>query len=84
MSTPDRKTAEVRHLLESGAHPVVPVELADRAAELGLRMLHRRRIARRLMWLLLMAAVIVFAVWAATVQPWVAPPSTVTPPVDGL
>ncbi|MFE9117160.1 hypothetical protein [Streptomyces sp. NPDC007172] len=84
MSTPDRKTAEVRRLLESGAHPVVPVELAGRAAELGTRMLHRRRIARRLLWLLLVAAVIVFAVWAAMVQPWVAPPSTVTPPVDGL
>ncbi|AYG80832.1 hypothetical protein DWB77_02970 [Streptomyces hundungensis] len=84
MSAPDRKTAEVRRMLEGATHPTVPAELADRAAELGLRMLHRRRIARRLLWLLLTAAVIAFLVWASVAQPWVAPPSTVTPPVDGL
>ncbi|MCX5385276.1 hypothetical protein [Streptomyces sp. NBC_00083] len=81
MSTPDRKTAEVRRLLESAAHPAVPAELADRAAELGLRMLRRRRAVRRLLWLLVAAAAVVFAVWASIAQPWVAPPSTVTPPV---
>jgi ferric-dicitrate binding protein FerR (iron transport regulator) len=84
MRTPDRKTAEVRRLLEGGPHPAVPAELAARATELGLRMLHRRRIVRRALWLLLAVAVIVFLVWASIAQPWVAPPSTVTPPVEGL
>ncbi|MFG3286969.1 hypothetical protein [Streptomyces sp. NPDC048111] len=84
MSAPDRKTAEVRRLLEGGAHPAVPAELAAQAVELGLRMLHRRRVVRRLLWLLLAAGVIVFLVWASMAQPWVTPPSTVTPPVDGL
>ncbi|MGW2818207.1 hypothetical protein [Streptomyces sp. NPDC001415] len=84
MRTPDRKTAEVRRLLESGPHPAVPAELAAQAVELGLRMLHRRRLVRRTLWLLLAVAVIVFLVWASLAQPWVTPPSTVTPPVEGL
>lgn len=84
MRTPDRKTAEVRRLLEGGPHPAVPTELAAQATELGLRMLHRRRLVRRILWVLLAAAVIVFLVWASIAQPWVAPPSTVTPPVEGL
>ncbi|MER0447929.1 hypothetical protein ABR738_25805 [Streptomyces sp. Edi4] len=81
MSMPDRKSAEVRRLLEGGAHPVLPAELASRAAELGLRVLRRRRVARRLLWLLATAAVLAFALWASIAHPWVAPPSSVTPPV---
>ncbi|WP_329463363.1 hypothetical protein [Streptomyces sp. NBC_01431] len=84
MNTYDRKAAEVRRLLEAGAHPVVPAELAARAVELGLRMLHRRRVVRRALWLLLAAAAIAFLVWASMARPWVVPPSTVTPPVEGL
>lgn len=83
MSLPDRKEAEVRRVLE-GPHPPVPAELAVRAAELGQRLLRRRRAARRLMWLVIVAAAVVFAVWAARVHPWVAPPSTVAPPVEGF
>ncbi|MFD9488120.1 hypothetical protein [Streptomyces sp. NPDC059991] len=83
MSLPDRKEAEVRRLLE-GPHPPVPAELALRAAESGLRLLRRRRAARRLMWLVIVAAAVVFAVWASRVHPWVAPPSTVAPPVEGF
>lgn len=83
MSLPDRKEAEVRRLLES-PHPPVPAELAAQAAELGLRILRRRQAARRLMWLAIVAAAVVFAVWAARVHPWTAPPSTVAPPVDGF
>ncbi|MFG2717325.1 hypothetical protein ACGFW5_03320 [Streptomyces sp. NPDC048416] len=81
MNLPDRKTSEVRRLLETGIHPAVPPELAALAAQLGLRILHRRRIVRRLLWLLAAAAVIAFAVWASMAQPWVTPPTTVTPPV---
>ncbi|MBD0745369.1 hypothetical protein [Streptomyces sp. CBMA152] len=83
MSLPDRKEAEVRRLLE-GPHPPVPAELATQAAELGLRMLRRRQAARRLMWLVILAATVAFTVWAARVHPWTAPPSTVAPPVDGF
>ncbi|MGP9018948.1 hypothetical protein ACT1U9_11115 [Streptomyces sp. BR1] len=83
MSLPDRKEAEVRRLLE-GPHPPVPAELAAQAAELGLRLLRRRQAARRLMWLVILAATVAFTVWAARVHPWTAPPSTVAPPVDGF
>ncbi|GAA0580202.1 hypothetical protein [Streptomyces crystallinus] len=83
MSMPDRKEAEVRRILE-GPHPTVPAELAVRSAELGLRLLRRRQAARRLMWLVIVAAAVVFAVWASRVHPWVAPPSTVAPPVEGF
>ncbi|MFD9795723.1 hypothetical protein ACFWXK_32765 [Streptomyces sp. NPDC059070] len=83
MSLPDRKEEEVRRLLDV-PHPAVPPELAAEAAELGTRLLRRRRVARRLAWLLLTAAVLAFTVWAARTHPWVAPPSTVAPPVDGF
>ena len=41
------------------------------------------RAVRRLMWLLLLAAIVAFVVWALMVQPWVEPPSDTTPPLTG-
>ncbi|MBT2510291.1 hypothetical protein J7I98_31440 [Streptomyces sp. ISL-98] len=82
MSLPDRKQDEVRRMLE-GTHPPVPAELAMRAAERGSRMLRRRAVARRVMWLLLVVAVVAFLVWASVEQPWVVPPSDVAPPLEG-
>ncbi|WP_028811686.1 hypothetical protein [Streptomyces flavidovirens] len=81
MSLPDRKQDEVRRMLE-GPHPPVPADLGPRAAERGARLLRRRVLARRLMWLLLGLAVVTFTVWALVEQPWVAPPSEVAPPLE--
>ncbi|OEJ25290.1 hypothetical protein AR457_13275 [Streptomyces agglomeratus] len=82
MSLPDRKQDEVRRMLE-GAHPPVPADLGPHAAERGARLLRRRMLARRLMWVLLASAVVAFVVWAAVEQPWVAPPSEIAPPLEG-
>ncbi|MGX1880915.1 hypothetical protein [Streptomyces sp. NPDC055287] len=82
MSFPDRKQDEVRRMLE-GAHPPVPADLGPRAAGRGARLLRRRMLARRLMWLLLGLAVVAFTVWAVLEQPWVTPPSEVAPPLEG-
>ncbi len=83
MSFPDRKETEVRRMLE-GPHPVLPPDLAGRATERGRRMLRRHQVVRTIGWLLLFAAVVAFAVWAANVEPWTAPPPTdTTPPLDG-
>ncbi|MFJ4917067.1 MULTISPECIES: hypothetical protein [unclassified Streptomyces] len=80
MSGVGRKEDEVRRMLE-GPHPQVPADLAERAVELGGRVLRRRRALRLLGLLVLIAAVAVFAVWAVTVQPWQAPPAPTTPPL---
>ncbi|MCC9709344.1 MULTISPECIES: hypothetical protein [unclassified Streptomyces] len=79
MSLRERETA-VRLILERG--PVqVPPDLCTAAMRRGGRMLRRRTLARRLLWLVLTAAVVAFLVWALTTRPWVEPPSTTTPPV---
>ncbi len=80
MSGTGRKEDEVRRML-AGPHPQVPTDLAERAVELGGRVLRRRRTLRLLGLLALIAAVVVFAVWAVTVQPWQAPPAETTPPL---
>ncbi|MDQ0941134.1 hypothetical protein [Streptomyces sp. V1I1] len=82
MSRQDRKEDEVRRMLET-RHPAVPADLAARAAEHGTRLLRRHRAVRRAAWLLLMAAAIAFAVWAATTEPWMTPPTRTTPPLEG-
>lgn len=79
---PDRKEAQVRRLLE-GPYPAVPVGLAAGAAARGARLLRRRRALRRLGWTVLCAAAVVFVVWAGLTQPWAAPPSEVSPPLEG-
>ncbi|MET7290023.1 hypothetical protein [Streptomyces sp. NPDC005573] len=73
------REAAVRRLLEGSAVPVPP-ELYGEVVRRGARALRRRRLARRLLWLLLCAAVVAFAVWAARTQPWAEPPSRTTPP----
>ncbi|MEV7420532.1 hypothetical protein [Streptomyces sp. NPDC089919] len=82
MSLPDRKELEVRRLLE-GPHPVVPADLAPTAAARGARLLRRRQALRRAGWTLLLAAAVAFTVWASLTRPWVTPPSTVAPPLEG-
>jgi ferric-dicitrate binding protein FerR (iron transport regulator) len=77
-----QREAAVRRLLET-APPVVPPDLYARAVRRGGRMLRRRRALLRLLWLVLCAAAVAFAVWAATVHPWVEPPSDTTPPLTG-
>ncbi|MFR9800131.1 hypothetical protein ACL02U_30190 [Streptomyces sp. MS06] len=74
------REAAARRIMEE-TRPRVPVDLCADAVRRGNRMLRRRTAARRLLWLLLCAAVVAFTVWALTVRPWVEPPSETTPPV---
>lgn len=57
------------------------MELHADVVRRGSRMLRRRTIARRLLWVLLCAATVAFVVWAVVAQPWVEPPSQTTPPL---
>ncbi|MFE3035521.1 hypothetical protein ACFXKY_28190 [Streptomyces canus] len=75
-----QREAAVRQLMER-ATPQVPADLYTDSVRRGSRMLRRRTAARRLMWLLLLAASVAFVVWALTARPWVEPPSTTTPPM---
>ncbi|WP_431952602.1 hypothetical protein [Actinacidiphila sp. bgisy167] len=59
---------QVRRLLD-GPHPVVPADLAPRAAERGRRALARRRVLRAVLWTLLVVGVLVAAVLAAVWWP---------------
>ncbi|MFI5757414.1 hypothetical protein [Streptomyces sp. NPDC051569] len=81
MSGAERREAEVRRMLDL-PHPAVPADLVLRAAERGGRLLRRRRLARALLWTLLAAAVIAFAVWASVAHPWAIPPRETTPPPE--
>ncbi|MGW0464147.1 hypothetical protein ACWDX6_02570 [Streptomyces sp. NPDC003027] len=82
MIRPERPEDQVRRMLES-PHPQVPGDLAARAVERGTRLLHRGRMVRRVLWTLLAAAVIAFAVWASVAEPWAVPPAGTTPPLEG-
>jgi hypothetical protein len=82
MNPSDRGEAEVRRLLE-GPLPVVPPELGVRAAERGERLLRRRRLRQRLLWLLLLTALVAFAIWASIAQPWTPEPLDTAPPLEG-
>ncbi|WJV46537.1 hypothetical protein [Streptomyces flavofungini] len=81
MSQQERREAVVRGMLDAEGPLPVPPDLHADAVRRGARMLRRRTVVRRLMWLLLLAAVVAFAVWAAEAQPWVEPPSSRTPPL---
>ncbi|MFE5374468.1 hypothetical protein [Streptomyces mirabilis] len=81
MNLPERE-ANVRRLLEQG-QPTVPPDLYADVVRRGSRMLRRRTLARRVMWLLLFAAAVAFVVWASMARPWVEPPSQTTPPLTG-
>ncbi|MFE9772640.1 hypothetical protein ACFYOV_13345 [Streptomyces sp. NPDC005931] len=72
----------VRRLLER-TPPQVPPDLHAEAVRRGARMLRRRTLARRALWLLTFAATVAFVVWALTARPWVEPPSETTPPLTG-
>ncbi|MEV4741227.1 hypothetical protein [Streptomyces sp. NPDC049555] len=78
MSGLDRREAEALRRLRQ-VRPVVPPELAARAAEEGRRLLRRRRALAAAGWALLLVAVVAFALWAAVAEPWVAPEAN-----DGL
>ncbi|MFC3575952.1 hypothetical protein ACFOZ0_22230 [Streptomyces yaanensis] len=80
MNLPEREAA-VRRMLER-TPPQVPPDLYAEVVRRGGRMLRRRTVARRLMWLALLAATLAFVIWAWTAQPWVEPPSTTTPPIS--
>ncbi|MFB7369974.1 hypothetical protein ACFC0D_09055 [Streptomyces sp. NPDC056222] len=82
MTRHERKEDAVRRMLES-THPQVPGDLAARAVERGTRLLHRDRMVRRALWVVLAAAVLAFAVWASVAEPWQVPPSETTPPLEG-
>ncbi|NJP53172.1 hypothetical protein HCJ93_24670 [Streptomyces sp. SBST2-5] len=77
------REALVRRMLEEDSPAAVPPGLHTEAVRLGARVLRRRTVARWVMWVLLLAAAVAFTVWAATVQPWVEPPSETTPPLTG-
>ncbi|MFF0741239.1 hypothetical protein ACFYVL_12650 [Streptomyces sp. NPDC004111] len=84
MSVRKRKEDEVRLLLERAPHPPVPTDLLVRATERGVRRQRRRRTVRQVLWVLAALAFLAFLVWAAVAQPWLAPPSDSTPPVEGF
>ncbi|MCS0602443.1 hypothetical protein NX794_14655 [Streptomyces sp. LP11] len=81
MNRAEREGA-VRRLMER-VSPPVPLDVYPEAVRRGERLLRRRRLARRVLWLLACAAVVAFTVWAARTHPWVEPPSQTTPPLDG-
>ncbi|MFE9676133.1 hypothetical protein ACFYO5_18680 [Streptomyces sp. NPDC006259] len=77
-----QREAAVRQIMERTV-PRLPPELHTDAVRRGTRVLRRRVLARRLLWLLLGTAAVAFAVWAAVAEPWVEPPSETTPPLTG-
>ena len=81
MNRTDQEAA-VRQILDRPA-PAVPAELHADAVRRGGRILRRRTVAVRLLWLLLFAATVAFVVWASMARPWVEPPSETTPPLTG-
>ncbi|MFE9495286.1 hypothetical protein [Streptomyces collinus] len=81
MNRPQREAA-VRRVLEHTPAPVPP-DLHGDAVRRGERLLRRRRLVHRVLWLLLCTAAVAFGVWAAGAHPWVEPPSQTTPPVTG-
>ncbi|GGU36511.1 hypothetical protein [Streptomyces lavendofoliae] len=83
MSAYDRKEDEVRRMLDAPPRGQVPPDLLPRALDRGTRALHRARLLRRLLWLLLTASAVAFAVWASVAEPWHTPPAGVTPPFLG-
>ncbi|MFG2634253.1 hypothetical protein ACGFX8_09935 [Streptomyces sp. NPDC048362] len=76
------REAAVRQIMERVPSPVPPDVHTD-AVRRGERLLRRRRLGRRALWLLACAAAVAFTVWAARVHPWVEPPSQTTPPITG-
>ncbi|MFD5125581.1 hypothetical protein [Streptomyces sp. NPDC058385] len=82
MNAQARREREVRAVLEA-AQGALPPGIHAEAVRRGGRILRRRRVLRRLMWLALCLATTVFFVWALLARPWVEPPSGTTPPLTG-
>ncbi|MFJ1745444.1 hypothetical protein ACIOJD_04265 [Streptomyces sp. NPDC088116] len=82
MNGPDRKQAEVRRMLKQARPAAVPADLVPRATALGVRLMRRRRAARRAWWTLLFVAVFLFGLWVSLTQPWTVPPTETTPPLE--
>ncbi|SED66564.1 hypothetical protein SAMN05216532_5271 [Streptomyces sp. 2231.1] len=76
------RESTARRIMERLPAAVPPDVHAD-AVRRGERLLRRRRLARRVLWLLACAAVVAFTVWAVDAHPWVEPPSETTPPITG-
>ncbi|UWE12550.1 hypothetical protein [Actinacidiphila bryophytorum] len=68
MRAPNRRDDEVRQLLDT-PHPVVPAGLVASAAARGRRTVRRRRLARQVLWVLLVAAVVAGIVLAVVTWP---------------
>ncbi|MET8469789.1 hypothetical protein ABZY90_08395 [Streptomyces sp. NPDC006422] len=83
MSQEERNEAAVRAVLDAEPVPVVPAELCADAMRRGARARRRRLVAVRLLWCVLVVAVVAFVVWATVERPWVEPPSTTTPQLTG-
>ncbi|MEU9439543.1 hypothetical protein AB0D42_01165 [Streptomyces sp. NPDC048304] len=81
MNRPQREAA-ARQIMEKAPVPVPP-DLYVEAVRRGERLLRRRQLVRRVLWLLACAAAVAFSVWAARVHPWTTPPSQTTPPITG-
>ncbi|MER6060276.1 hypothetical protein ABT167_03555 [Streptomyces sp. NPDC001792] len=81
MNRPEREAA-ARQIMEQTPAPVPP-DLGAEAVRRGERLLRRRQLVRRVLWLLACAAVVAFSVWAARVHPWTEPPSQTTPSITG-
>ncbi|MER7173019.1 hypothetical protein [Streptomyces mesophilus] len=79
----DRKENEVRRLLDTTGAPAVPAELYDDVVRRGSRLLRQRMVVRRLMWWGAVLGFLAFMVWVAVADPFVPPPSEVTPPLQG-
>ncbi|POX49952.1 hypothetical protein [Streptomyces sp. Ru72] len=75
------REATVRRMLER-TPPPVPPDLYGDVVRRGSRLLRRRTVALRVLWLALLAAALSFTVWASVARPWVEPPSTTTPPIS--
>ncbi|MGW5660116.1 hypothetical protein ACWEWG_08445 [Streptomyces sp. NPDC003758] len=75
------REATVRRMLER-TPPPVPPDLYGDVVRRGSRLLRRRTVALRVLWLALLAAALAFTVWASLARPWVEPPSTTTPPIS--
>jgi ferric-dicitrate binding protein FerR (iron transport regulator) len=72
------KEDQIRRMMDVPL-PFVPGDTVERAAAIGLRLRHRRRLARRAALAVLLAAALVALVWLAVADPW-ASTSTTPPP----
>ncbi|MCS0634559.1 hypothetical protein NX801_02550 [Streptomyces sp. LP05-1] len=82
MNGRERREEEVRRLLAPPGLRLPPDVLPGAVAR-GTRLRHRTRALRRLLWLLLVAVAVAFAVWAAATEPWHRPPLDVSPVFTG-